>query len=73
VNQILIDRDYCKGCGLCIRACRQGVLAMGKERSKGDYLMPYAAAPEKCVGCGLCELFCPDVCIRVEKKEAGHA
>ena len=40
--RIEIDNIWCKGCGLCVRACKKGVLAIGTERSKGGYLMPYA-------------------------------
>ena len=47
--RIEIDNIWCKGCGLCVRACKKGVLAIGTERSKGGYLMPYAQTPEKCM------------------------
>lgn len=43
--KISIDSKWCKGCGLCVRACPKGVLAIGHERSNGGYLMPYAKRP----------------------------
>lgn len=66
--RIEIDNIWCKGCGLCVRACKKGVLAIGTERSKGGYLMPYTQAPEKCIACHMCERTCPDVCIEVFKE-----
>lgn len=47
---------------------QKGVLAIGTERSKGGYLMPYAQTPEKCIACHMCERTCPDVCIEVFKE-----
>lgn len=66
--RIDIDKQWCKGCGLCVRACKKGVLEIGHQRSKGGYLMPEAIAPEKCIGCKMCERSCPDVCIEVTKE-----
>ena len=63
--KISIDPKWCKGCALCVRACKKGVLAIGGERSRGGYLMPYARNPENCIGCRMCERSCPDVCIDV--------
>ncbi len=63
----VIDQKWCKGCGLCVRACNKDVLEIGTERSKGGHLMPYAKTPEACVGCKMCERSCPDVCIEIKK------
>ncbi len=65
---VSVDSKWCKGCALCVRACPKNVLAIGKERSKGGYLMPYAKNPEACIGCKACERTCPDVCIDVSKE-----
>lgn len=65
--RITIDSKWCKGCGLCVRACKKGVLEIGTERSNGGYLMPYAKTTEQCIACHMCERMCPDVCIDVQK------
>ena len=47
--KITIDSKWCKGCALCVRACKKGVLAIGEQRSSGGYLMPYAQNPDACI------------------------
>ncbi len=37
MSEILIDRDLCKGCELCVNACPQRILAMGKEINTKGY------------------------------------
>jgi NAD-dependent dihydropyrimidine dehydrogenase PreA subunit len=54
-----IDRDECKGCGLCVEACPPGVIALGEEINHYGY--PTAAyAGAGCTGCGICFLVCPE-------------
>lgn len=64
--EISIDKTYCKGCGICIKACPKCVFAMSEERQSFGSLIPYPAQKEKCSGCKLCEMLCPDGCITVE-------
>ena len=66
--QVAIDRKWCKGCGLCIDACKKGTLAFGTERSDRGYLMPAVTDINLCVGCMMCERICPDLCIAVTKE-----
>lgn len=61
-----IDRDWCKGCGICVRFCPKHVLQLD-DREKA-----YAAHPEKCICCRLCEMRCPDLSITVETEEEGE-
>jgi 2-oxoglutarate/2-oxoacid ferredoxin oxidoreductase subunit beta len=64
----IIDKNYCKGCELCVRACPEGVLEMSKEINAKGYFVPRVAYPEKCTGCRYCLLVCPDTAIQVENK-----
>ncbi len=72
-GKVLIDRDMCKGCYLCVRACPVKVLeADTNPNSTGTY--PSSAAHiEKCIACGNCYQVCPDVCIEVYELEGDEA
>jgi len=65
VPQIRIDRDVCKGCELCVKACPQGILAMGKELNAKGYFFAKVAEQPRCLGCRLCCIACPDVAIEM--------
>ena len=63
-----IHENVCKGCGLCVRACPKGVLAISKTHlnTKG-YYPAEVVNPEACVACASCAKTCPDVAIEIEK------
>ena len=63
MSNILIDRDLCKGCELCVNACPQKILAMGKEINAKGYFFASVAEPKRCIGCRLCCITCPDMAI----------
>lgn len=58
---IQIREDWCKGCGICIALCKQGVLGNDFASNKA-----IVVAPEKCTKCGTCVIHCPDFAIRLE-------
>lgn len=66
--KVTINELVCKGCGLCVKACPKGVLALSKTKlnSKG-YHPAEVAVPEACIACASCARTCPDVAIRIEK------
>ncbi len=61
----IIERDWCKGCGICIRFCPKEVLAADADGKA------MARFPDKCIGCRLCEFRCPDLAITVQEKSWG--
>jgi len=66
---VVIDTDRCKGCGLCIVACPQKVLAFSGNLNKSGYNVSHMENPDACVGCGFCALTCPDVAITVYREK----
>jgi len=63
--QVLIDRDRCKGCGQCITACPQGIVAVASRINAKGYLPAEVREPRRCLGCRLCCIACPDLAIEM--------
>lgn len=63
--QIVINPEACKGCELCVHACPQGVLTMGRDMNSKGYFYAQVTAQMRCIGCRLCCIACPDVAIRM--------
>ncbi|MEA1870876.1 MAG: 4Fe-4S binding protein [Candidatus Bipolaricaulota bacterium] len=66
---VVIDKDRCKGCGLCIAACPNQVLAFSGELNKSGYNVVHMKNPEACVGCSFCAQTCPDIAIEVYREK----
>jgi len=70
-GKVVIDREMCKGCLLCIRACPVKVLEESSEmNSTGSYPVN-AVLMEKCIACGNCYEVCPDASIEIYELEEG--
>ena len=66
--RIIVDDNYCKGCGLCVDACPQGVIGLDMDTITAKGYHPAAQTDaDGCTGCMTCALMCPDVAITVER------
>lgn len=66
IGAVDIERERCKGCGLCVVACPCDVLALQtREVNDRGYLYAYTKNGDSCIGCGGCATVCPDACIEV--------
>jgi 2-oxoglutarate ferredoxin oxidoreductase subunit delta len=64
---ITIAVEHCKGCELCIPACRPGVLVMSEAMNETGYRFPLLL--DGCTACQACHAVCPDFVIDVYKYE----
>ncbi len=60
-KEIIIDREWCKGCRICVDFCPEKVLELDDDEKV------IVVSPEKCNACRLCELRCPDMAIELEE------
>jgi 2-oxoglutarate ferredoxin oxidoreductase subunit delta len=72
-GKIIVDKERCKGCQVCISACPQNVIgASRKLNQKGYYpaecIEPDEKENQKCTGCTMCAIVCPEVAIEVYRE-----
>lgn len=61
MTEIIVNRKWCKGCGICAAFCPKRVLAIRDEKAA-------VVNGDACNGCMMCELRCADLAIRVVKE-----
>ncbi|MDD4953370.1 MAG: 4Fe-4S dicluster domain-containing protein [Candidatus Omnitrophica bacterium] len=65
--KILINKDKCKGCLLCVASCpRKLIIKSSRLNKRGSNYVEFKEAQE-CLGCAFCAMVCPDCCIEVYK------
>jgi len=65
MNKVMIDRELCKGCGLCVRVCPKGLLAFAAGFNSKGYQPAQCTDEAQCIGCTMCAQTCPDVAIEI--------
>ena len=56
--EILVHKEWCKGCGFCVVSCRRGVLRMEDK-------VPVVVDANLCSRCELCVWICPEFALKV--------
>ena len=64
---IVVDKERCKGCEICLAACPSEVISIAREVNSKGYQFAYMENPDSCIGCSNCALVCPDGVITVYK------
>lgn len=67
--EIVINPNYCKGCGICIDFCPKKVLKSSEDINAKGYRLPEVVDIDACTQCQLCEIVCPDFAIAVPPKD----
>lgn len=65
-NKLVIDKDRCKGCALCVQVCPKNTLYIDREMVNALGYYPVVAS-EGCIACGFCSIVCPDVVFSIYK------
>jgi len=63
LKQHVINREWCKSCGICVHFCPKKVLELD------EWDKAIAARPQDCVCCRQCEMMCPDLAIEVQAEQ----
>ena len=66
---IVVDRERCKGCGVCVSVCPCEVLALSAEVNGKGYPVARSARLYACTGCASCAVICPDSVITVYRQK----
>lgn len=66
---INVDKDRCKGCGICVANCPVSVMKLAPEVNEKGYNYAMLATPDGCIGCASCGIVCPDGVITVYKEK----
>lgn len=67
-----IDKNRCKGCGLCMGACPKKILKFSQDINATGMNYSVCFDESLCIACGFCAKICPDAAIEIIKfkKEA---
>jgi NAD-dependent dihydropyrimidine dehydrogenase PreA subunit len=57
--KVIINKNWCKSCRLCVKICPVENLKITKQGIK---------ILNKCTGCKLCEKYCPDFAIEIKNE-----
>jgi 2-oxoglutarate ferredoxin oxidoreductase subunit delta len=66
-GKIIIDKERCKGCTLCVTVCPHNVITLAEKANSKGYFPAQATGPN-CTGCANCAIVCPDAAIEVYRE-----
>ena len=68
-GSIVVDKEKCKGCEVCVVACPTGVIGLSRDVNGKGFHFACMENPDACIGCANCAIVCPDGVITVYKKK----
>ncbi|MDD5614016.1 MAG: 4Fe-4S binding protein [Candidatus Omnitrophica bacterium] len=67
--KIIIKKELCKSCSLCISVCPKKILVLDDKLNKLGFLPVKVVNEKECIGCQMCVLMCPEACIEIYQDE----
>lgn len=67
-QKVEVDRNRCKGCGLCVEFCPKHALQLSEELNAIGHHPAELHDPEKCTACTICATMCPEGGMSVYRK-----
>jgi len=68
VAKLTIDKDACKGCGLCVTVCPKNILKLSDTELNAKGYNPVEITDmAACIACASCAKMCPDYVFTIEK------
>ena len=65
--KLVINADFCKSCGYCVKFCPKKILQVGEEINANGYPYVMQTEPDQCIGCAICCNMCPEGAIELYK------
>lgn len=65
MKPVVVFKEKCKGCDICVNVCPSGTLSMIEDLTSVNTKVAFVYKEENCIGCNACELNCPDFAIEV--------
>ncbi|MGE5279839.1 MAG: 4Fe-4S binding protein [Deltaproteobacteria bacterium] len=63
--KVRINKERCKGCGLCVAVCARKNLKTGEALNAYGAFAVVAVCEDDCTGCGMCYVMCPEACVEI--------
>ncbi len=70
MSYIIVNKEWCKGCELCVVACPKKIIALEEGFNSQGFHPAKLIDADKCTGCAMCAEMCPDMAIEVYKEES---
>jgi len=67
--RVSFKSEFCKGCGLCQKACPRQLISLSEDINAMGYHVAQITDQEKCLACAFCASMCPDLVITIAKEE----
>lgn len=65
--KVVVIKERCKACELCITFCPQECLALGDEINSAGFYPVELTNEDDCKSCAICSDMCPDMALEVYK------